>query len=60
LEQHITSFTQWRDLLLNDPEFKPDESTGLTVEEVVEFYDKSLLPMLHFCNEHRLIFVFYW
>lgn len=60
LEQHIASFTQWRDLLLNDPEFKPDESTGLTVEEVVEFYDKSLLPMLHFCNEHRLIFVFYW
>ncbi len=60
LEQHIVSFTHWRDLKLNNPEFKPDESSGLTVEEIIEFYDERLLPLLHFCNEHRLIFVFDW
>lgn len=55
LEQHIADFTEWRDDIKGNPEFEPDEASR---EEMLNFYDKKLLPMLRLCQENYLIFVF--
>ncbi|BAY95911.1 MULTISPECIES: hypothetical protein [unclassified Tolypothrix] len=56
LEQHLAAFTEWRDSLYNEADFVP--RGRVSREEILEFYDEHLLPMLRFCNDYRLIFVF--
>lgn len=56
LEQHIIAFTKWRDSIYNDSDFMVFDEVSR--EDILEFYDGSLLPMLRFCNNHHLIFVF--
>jgi hypothetical protein len=55
LEQHLTAFTKWRDDICDQRDFVVHE---VSREEILDFYDRMLLPMLRFCNDHRLIFVF--
>lgn len=56
LEQHLIAFTTWRDRIRNDSDYMVFDEVSR--EDILEFYDEMLLPMLNFCNEHRLIFVF--
>lgn len=55
LEQHITTFIEWRDYIHDDSEFEESE---VTREKILDFYDGKLLPMLRFCENNHLIFVF--